>query len=120
MKLISWNLAGRLRHIPQQAKMLSSREPDMGWMTTIHARKRCNVPTPIYEAWSMIRSRAAVYYSTRPRAGIAIRYCHIDKVLGNAPSKPVTIARFYLPRVQTIFRTDMHNTNNSEGAFLVF
>jgi exonuclease III len=29
MKLISWNLAGRLRHIPQQAKMLSSREPDL-------------------------------------------------------------------------------------------
>jgi hypothetical protein len=48
------------------------------------------------------------------------RYCYIDKVLGNAPIKPVTITRFYLPRVQTIFRTDMHNTNNSEGAFLVY
>jgi hypothetical protein len=48
------------------------------------------------------------------------RYCYIDKLLGNAPITPMTIARFNLPRVQTIFRTDMHNTNNSEGAFLVF
>jgi endonuclease/exonuclease/phosphatase family metal-dependent hydrolase len=29
VNVISWNLAGRLRHIPQQVEMLTSREPDL-------------------------------------------------------------------------------------------
>jgi endonuclease/exonuclease/phosphatase family metal-dependent hydrolase len=29
VKLLSWNLAGRLRHIPQQVEMLASRTPDL-------------------------------------------------------------------------------------------
>jgi endonuclease/exonuclease/phosphatase family metal-dependent hydrolase len=29
VKLLSWNLASRLRHIPQQVEMLASREPDL-------------------------------------------------------------------------------------------
>lgn len=29
MNLISWNLAGRLRRIPQQVEMLASRGPDL-------------------------------------------------------------------------------------------
>jgi exonuclease III len=29
MKALSWNLAGRLRCIPQQIEMLVSREPDL-------------------------------------------------------------------------------------------
>jgi hypothetical protein len=29
VKLLSWNLASRLRHLPQQVEMLASREPDL-------------------------------------------------------------------------------------------
>jgi exonuclease III len=29
VKLLSWNLAGRLRRIPQQVEMLARREPDL-------------------------------------------------------------------------------------------
>ncbi len=29
MKLLSWNLAGRLRHIPQQVEVLARRTPDL-------------------------------------------------------------------------------------------